>query len=568
MSYSPLHPEQMIYSRYGSYISFTLRRQSFLVQSMYSGLGDENTTLFELTVIDRAGDEIPFEIQMYPDHTRLESATGTVAICIDSQDGVRFRGAGVGLRLTRETANRQFDNALSPDGVRWEVNAYDSKIKAGLRAFRGTLNVHAPWNRVHSDDIVADFMPDDDDGFEAELCLFHGVWHPQDDAGERDFDACVAEARQAFESWLDTTLPVPEQWQQGRRVAAYTNWSAVLAPYGYFQRPAMLMSKNWMNKVWSWDHCFNALSLVEQDPSLAWDQFVIFFDHQDAEGAIPDHLTDASRSYRFYKPPIHGWTLRQLMAYPDVVTETRLSKIYEPLSRWTAWWLTYRDDDYDGIPQYNHGNESGWDNGTVFGENVPVESPDLSAYLVIQMDVLAEVAERLGNSSDATAWRERADALCERMIAHFWDGSQFVAKHANSHEVVSGDSSLVFMPLVLGERLPEAMRASLIENLQRFITPHGIASEHPESPLYEADGYWRGPIWAPSTYLLVDGLLACGERTLALDVSRRFCDMAQRSGMAENYDALTGESLRDRAYTWTASVFLLLGHLLLKEGTE
>jgi putative isomerase len=85
---------------------------------------------------------------------------------------------------------------------------------------------------------------------------------------------------------------------------------------------------------------------------------------------------------------------------------------------------------------------------------------------------------------------------------------------------------------------------------------------------YEADGYWRGPIWAPSTHLLVDGLLACGERSLALEISRRFCDMAQHSGMAENYNALTGESLRDRAYTWTASVFLLLGHLLLKEETE
>jgi putative isomerase len=34
--------------------------------------------------------------------------------------------------------------------------------------------------------------------------------------------------------------------------------------------------------------------------------------------------------------------------------------------------------------------------------------------------------------------------------------------------------------------------------------------------------------------------------------------MAARSGMAENYNALTGAGLRDRAYTWTASVFLLL----------
>jgi len=96
------------------------------------------------------------------------------------------------------------------------------------------------------------------------------------------------------------------------------------------------------------------------------------------------------------------------------------------------------------------------------------------------------------------------------------------------------------------------------------VTAHGIASEHPQSVYYEADGYWRGPIWAPSTHLIVEGLLACGEHDFAYDISRKFCDMAQQYGMAENFNALTVEALSDRAYTWTASVFLLLGNLLLK----
>ena len=34
--------------------------------------------------------------------------------------------------------------------------------------------------------------------------------------------------------------------------------------------------------------------------------------------------------------------------------------------------------------------------------------------------------------------------------------------------------------------------------------------------------------------------------------------MAEKSGFAENFDALTGEGLRDRAYTWTSSVWLIL----------
>ena len=45
---------------------------------------------------------------------------------------------------------------------------------------------------------------------------------------------------------------------------------------------------------------------------------------------------------------------------------------------------------------------------------------------------------------------------------------------------------------------------------------------------------------------------------MADEISDRFRKLCERSGFAENFDALTGEGLRDRAYTWTASVYLLL----------
>jgi glycogen debranching enzyme len=94
----------------------------------------------------------------------------------------------------------------------------------------------------------------------------------------------------------------------------------------------------------------------------------------------------------------------------------------------------------------------------------------------------------------------------------------------------------------------------------RFFTKHGLATESISSPLYQADGYWRGPIWAPASMIFTEGLAACGETELAKELSRRFCDMAQKSLFAENFDAKTGEPLRDRPYTWTSSIFLLLAN--------
>lgn len=89
--------------------------------------------------------------------------------------------------------------------------------------------------------------------------------------------------------------------------------------------------------------------------------------------------------------------------------------------------------------------------------------------------------------------------------------------------------------------------------------------EHRDSPAYDSNGYWRGPVWAPSTMIVVSGLLAAGEEKLARTIAARFCRMCAKSGFAENFDALTGEGLRDRSYTWTSSVLLILAHELLEE---
>jgi hypothetical protein len=64
--------------------------------------------------------------------------------------------------------------------------------------------------------------------------------------------------------------------------------------------------------------------------------------------------------------------------------------------------------------------------------------------------------------------------------------------------------------------------------------------------------------------LLVEGLDAAGEHALARKVRENFCRMAQGSGMYENFDAITGEGLRDPAYTWTSSVYLIFAHQLLE----
>lgn len=100
------------------------------------------------------------------------------------------------------------------------------------------------------------------------------------------------------------------------------------------------------------------------------------------------------------------------------------------------------------------------------------------------------------------------------------------------------------------------------------MTKYGFATESIRSPYYRDDGYWRGPIWAPTTFIMTEALQAVGKNEFAKDIAVRFCRMANKSGMAENFHAQTGQGLRDLAFTWTSSVFLILANKYLLTQKE
>jgi hypothetical protein len=57
---------------------------------------------------------------------------------------------------------------------------------------------------------------------------------------------------------------------------------------------------------------------------------------------------------------------------------------------------------------------------------------------------------------------------------------------------------------------------------------------------------------------MVDGLRASGYPEPANRIAAGFRRTCETSGFYENFNALTGEGLRDRAYTWTASAYLMV----------
>ncbi len=563
------------FSRYGSNIAFSeLKRDGrgnivaagLYLRSMHGGLESEHP-VFRLEML--AGDKaIPFQIRATPSVLHLEGTEGSVDVSIADSDRVLFRGKGVSLRLVPVES---IVVSVPYGKEHWEIHGQQVKAeKYVLFPMAGKLQLKERWTGASSEDVSATFVPDaSSHQFDGEVDMFDSVWTPH--VPDKGFAQNVVSVEKEYAQWLKMQPDIPVEFGPGAELAAYVNWTSVVAPRGLFKRPAMLMSKNWMAKVWSWDHCFNSMALAYKDPELAWQQFMVPFDQQDEHGALPDGLRDNFASYGYTKPPIHGWVLSWMMKHGGYKDAKHLAEIYEPLSRWTEWYFKYRDTNGDGLPEYNHGNDSGWDNSTVMLSGVPVETPELSSFLVLQMDALSEVALSLGKEREAAQWHVRADELLKKLLAAFWKHDHFVAIRAIDGKQIEAESLLLYMPIILGDRLPPVVQKKLVEGLMRegrFRTSNGLASEALTSRQYSADGYWLGPIWAPTTLLLAEGLDSMGQHHVAHDLRVDLCKMAQQNGMAENFDAKTGEALRDPAYTWTSSTFLVFAHQLSQTTSQ
>jgi hypothetical protein len=505
----------------------------------------------------RSGDEAATTVSASPARLVWKDEAGCVELAYESVDTVRLRGDGLGLTI------RAAHPTLTPfsgtyfyrdpvDGAHVFTD-YGTGRRYRVTVLAGTARAFGAQARGTADRGV---VMDGDGPWEVAVEEYDSARPPY--RGGPTFDEVVKAAEAEFTAFVDAVAPWRGPQTPAAELAAYVLWSATVRPAGFVTRPAVLMSKHWMDKVWSWDHCFNALALADGLPELAWHQFRIVFDHQDPAGALPDSITHSEVLYNFVKPPIHGWALRQLRRRLGHLDDAELTAAYDALARWTTFWLEARRGPGERLPHYQHGNDSGWDNATTFDPERVVQSADLAAFLIQQLRELAELAGRLGRGEDATRWTATADEIRAAMLGQLWNGERFVARGADGGDTWTSDSLLDLMAISLGDDLPAPIRAILADRISHHLTAFGPATELPASPHYEADGYWRGPIWAPSTILIEDGLRRAGHAGLADDISTRFRALCEQSGFAENFDAQTGAGLRDRAYTWTASAYLIL----------
>jgi len=547
------------FSRFGSYFSLSIIDWGELGKGLYLHTHHgKSPRAFRIDPV-RDGEAIEFETHATPSQLTLKPAGGgEVAFVISGKGTVRVRGRGVSLRL--EMPKERWTTACELPGGVWGFNMSCHGVQLALERLSGKLSVDAPWEKGkgfchESSRMVAVLAPEGDDTFEAAIDEFATTWIRRERPA---FDACREEVAHEYAQWTKGLPEVAPQYEPARDLAGYVNWSATVDPVGYLTRRTMLMSKMGMCNVYHWDHVFNAMAHCRHNPDLAWDQFMVMSDRQDAYGKCPSSMNDRDIRYTFANPPVHGWGFRRIWdENPGMMTPERLIEAYEYLSKWSDWLCNHWTWPGDVLPFYTHGFDSGWDNSTIFDQGVPVVTPDLAAYLVLQLEVLADIAHAINNEAHAAVWRQRSDGMLKALVETLWKRDRFVGLRRPCGEIVECESLITCMPMVLGRRLPEHVRTALVARIREHLTPWGLATEKLSSVKYMENGYWRGPIWAPSTMLIVTGLLDIGQDELAKTIVRAFCRMCVDNGFYENFDAKTGAGHYDTAYTWTSSVFMI-----------
>ena len=435
-------------------------------------------------------------------------------------------------------------------------------MKGKLTTVNGDSNERLINRRVHIEG------EGEGDGSEWEM-LFYEVDATDDETtskeaipreASKDFTTVMNNMKDEFERFAVGLCP----WTKGKvssaeSLASYVMWTSMVRPAGRLTREVILMSKLWMNKVWSWDNCFNALGIAPLSLHTAVDQLQQLYDFQAADGRLPDSVDWQNVEWAFTKPPIQGWAMAKLLDRYADVHNSALLELYHSTAKFTDFWMQHRLGDKSALPYYSHGNDSGWDNSTAFDEQPVIVSPDCAAYLILQADLLRRLSAKLGLGDEhEERWKTLQGTITDALLSELWDGESFRIKNAITGQTRKSTSLIRLLPLVAAKHLPSEVVDKMSRELSSHLTDWGLATEEPASPHYESDGYWRGPIWAPPTLLIESGLRAVGRVELADRISERFRALCEKAGFAENYDAVRGEGLRDLSYTWSSSVFLVL----------
>lgn len=192
-----------------------------------------------------------------------------------------------------------------------------------------------------------------------------------------------------------------------------------------------------------------------------------------------------------------------------------------------------------------------------------VEDPLVNAVYLASAHALAAIAEIVG--ADPVPHREDADRVHRAVLDRLWDAEAgcFRARDLRADRLLPVITVGSFGPL-LDPELPAPLVHNLVDLLlsARFAGAAGypVPTCDIQAPAFDRAGYWRGPTWISTNWLVWYGALGHGLPVVADLLYGSTMRLVRQSGFREFFDPFDGTGRGSHDYAWSAALVLdLLG---------
>lgn len=145
-----------------------------------------------------------------------------------------------------------------------------------------------------------------------------------------------------------------------------------------------------------------------------------------------------------------------------------------------------------------------------------------------------------------------------------WDEktTQYYSRNMVTHHLIKIPTHATLLGLYAGciSQEKAALLVKHLQNKKEFGAPFPVPSTPLNSEWFRETGYWQGPTWINTNWLIADGLKRYGYTELAEEIRQSSLKLVENAGFYEYFSPLSGEPAGIPNFSWTAALIIDMLH--------